>query len=159
MLPRTPHSPPFGHSNPCQPIPNPAVFITTLFTLLKQMAPHGRSPSTTTHTPTYTNTDIPIVIYPWQYKTPSQYSPLHISHWLWPLILTPSSHLVPPPRFHLFQSHCNITYVTAHHTRNFYSFHIWYSNAVTTFETNPYPHQYHLQVHSATSLRIGNISI
>ena len=28
-----------------------------------------------------------------------------------------------------------------------------YSNADITFETNPYPQQYHLQVHSPTSLR------
>ena len=71
----------------------------------------------------------------------------------------PSSHLVPPSWFHFPQSHTNITYITAHHTGNSYSFHIWCSNAVTTFETSPYPQQYHLQVHSATSLRQANISI
>ena len=65
----------------------------------------------------------------------------------------PSPHLVPPPQFHLFQSHNNIIYVTAHHTRNLHSFHIQSSNAVTTFESSPYPQQYHLQVHSAISLR------
>ena len=41
-------------------------------------------------------------------------------------------HLVPSPRFHFFQSHTKITYVTAHHTRNLYFFHIRCSNAVTT---------------------------
>ena len=71
----------------------------------------------------------------------------------------PSSHLIPHPQFLSFQSHTNITYVTAHHTRNLYPFHIWCSNAVTTLKTNPYPQQHHLQVHSATSLRQGNISI
>ena len=86
-------------------------------------------------------------------KTPSHYSLLQIPHWLRPLILTPSSHLVPPPRFHFFQSHTNITYVTAHRTCNLYSFHIWYSNAFTTFKTKPCPRQYLLQVQSATSLR------
>ena len=48
----------------------------------------------------------------------------------------PSSHLVPPLRFHFFQSHTNIPYVTAHHTFNLYFFHIRCSNAVTTFETS-----------------------
>ena len=28
---------------------------------------------------------------------------------------------------------------------------LWYSNDVRTFETNLYPRQYHLQIHSATS--------
>ena len=65
----------------------------------------------------------------------------------------PFSHLVPPPQFHFFQSRTNITYVTAHHTCNLYSFQIWCSSAVTTFETYLYPQQYHLQVHSAISLR------
>ena len=71
----------------------------------------------------------------------------------------PSSCLVPHLQFHFFKSHTNITYVTAHHTRNLYPFHIWCSNAVTTFKTNLYPQQYHLQVHSTTSLRQGKISI
>ena len=71
----------------------------------------------------------------------------------------PSSHLVPPARFHFFQSQTNITFVTAHHTRDLYSFHIWCSNAFTTFETSLHPQQYHLQVHSAILLRQGNISI
>ena len=44
-----------------------------------------------------------------------------------------------------FQSHTNITYVTAHHTRSSYSFYTWYSNAASTFETNPCPQQYHLK--------------
>ena len=50
--------------------------------------------------------------------TPSWYSLLHIPHWLWPLILTPSSHLVPPPRFYFLQSYTNIIYVklTTHKT-------------------------------------------
>ena len=68
-------------------------------------------------------------------------------------IAIPSSLLLHPPRFHFLQSHTNITYITAHHTGNLYSFHIWCSNVVATFETNPYPQQYHLHVHSATSLR------
>ena len=38
----------------------------------------------------------------------------------------PSSHLVPPPRFHFFQSHTNITYVIAHHRRKLYSFHMMF---------------------------------
>ena len=71
----------------------------------------------------------------------------------WASKLTPSMHLVPPPRFHFFQSHNKITYVIAHHTRNLYFFHIRCSNTVTTFETSPNPQQYHLQVHSVTSLR------
>ena len=29
------------------------------------------------------------------------------------------------------------------HMPAIFFFHIWYSNAVTTFETNPYPRQYH----------------
>ena len=57
------------------------------------------------------------------------------------------------PRFHFFQSHTTITYATTHHTRTLYFFHIWYLNAVTTFETNPYPRQYHLQIHFVTSPR------
>ena len=36
----------------------------------------------------------------------------------------PSTHLVPPLRFHFFQSHTNIPYATAHHTLNLYFFHI-----------------------------------
>ena len=36
---------------------------------------------------------------------------------------------------------------------------IWYSNAATTFETNPYPQQYHLHVHFTASLQQANISI
>ena len=45
-----------------------------------------------------------------------------------------------------------ITYITAHHTRNLYFFLIWCLNAAITFKTNSYQKQYHLQVHSATSL-------
>ena len=63
-----------------------------------------------------------------------------------------SPHLVPPPRFHFFQSHPT-SHVTAHHTRNLYFLHIQCSNAATTFETSLYPQQYHLQVHFVTSLR------
>ena len=69
----------------------------------------------------------------------------------------PSSNLVPPPLFHFFQSYqYHIRHSSPH---KLFSFHIWCSNAVTTFETNPYPQQHHLQVHSATSLRQGNIYI
>ena len=74
-------------------------------------------------------------------------------------IFIPSSHLVPPPRFHFFQSHTTITYVTTHHTHTLYFFHIWYSNAVTTFQTNPCQRQYHLQIHSTTSPRKEQINI
>ena len=70
MLPMTPHSPAFHHPNSYQPRPNPAVFITALFTLHKHMAPHGSIPNTTkqTHTPVYNKKDIPAVIYPWRYN-------------------------------------------------------------------------------------------
>ena len=54
--------------------------------------------------------------------------------------------------------HYHLRHVSPHMYATFL-FHIWFSNAVTTFETNPYPQQYHLQVHSATSLRSGNIGI
>ena len=37
--------------------------------------------------------------------------------------------------------------------------HIWYSNAFTTFETNPYPRQQHFQVNSATSPQQKHIKI
>ena len=60
MLPRTPHSLPFGHKKPYQHGPNPAVFITDLFSLHKHIAPHGRIPSTTTLTHSHT----PIQTYP-----------------------------------------------------------------------------------------------
>ena len=60
MLPRTPHSLSFGHKNPDQQRPNPAVFITDLFSLDKHMAPYGRIPSTTTLTHSHT----PIQTYP-----------------------------------------------------------------------------------------------
>ena len=42
----TPRSPPFGHPNPYQSIPSPAVFTTILSTLHKHMALHGRIAST-----------------------------------------------------------------------------------------------------------------
>ena len=35
-------------------------------------------------------------------STPSQYSQLHILHWFWSLILTPSSYLVPTPTVPFF---------------------------------------------------------
>ena len=60
MLSITPHSPPFGHPNPYQPITNPVLFITTLFSLHKHMALHSRIPCTTTHTHQHT----PIQTYP-----------------------------------------------------------------------------------------------
>ena len=65
----------------------------------------------------------------------------------------PSPQLGHSPTVPLFPITSNITYVTAHHTRNLYFFHIRCSNAATTFETSPYPQQYHLQVHFVTSLR------
>ena len=92
-------------------------------------------------------------------STPSQYSQLHILHWFWSLILTPSSYLVPTPTVPYFTITYQYHIRHSSPTRNSYSFHTWYSNAVTTFETNPYPQQYHLQVHSATSLCWGNITI
>ena len=39
------------------------------------------------------------------------------------------------------------------HTHPTFVFHIWYSNAVRTFETNPYPQKCYLQVNSTTLLR------
>ena len=60
LLPKTPHSPPFGHPNLYQPTPNPKVFITILFTLPKHMVPHSRTPRTTTHAHPHT----PIQTYP-----------------------------------------------------------------------------------------------
>ena len=45
------------------------------------------------------------------------------------------------------------------HMHAIFFFHIWYSNAITTFETNPYPWQYHFQVHFATSPQQQHISI
>ena len=91
--------------------------------------------------------------------TRGQYSPLSVPHQPQPLIFTPSSHWVPPLRFHFFETHTTITYVTTNHTRTLYFLHIRYSNAVTIFETSPYLRQYHLQIHSATSPRQEHISI
>ena len=50
----------FGHSNLYQPIPNPTLFKTTLFTLHKHMAPHCKTCKTTNHTHPHT----PIWTYP-----------------------------------------------------------------------------------------------
>ena len=50
----------FGHSNLYQPIPNPTLFKTTLFTLHKHMAPHCKTRKTTKHTHPHT----PIWTYP-----------------------------------------------------------------------------------------------
>ena len=44
----------FGHPNPYQPITNPAIFITTLLTMHKHIAPHSRISGTATHTPPHT---------------------------------------------------------------------------------------------------------
>ena len=63
LLPMTPHSPLFGHPNLYQPIANPRVFITTLFTLHKHMVPDSKTPRTTTHTHPRT----PIRTYPQWY--------------------------------------------------------------------------------------------
>ena len=73
--------------------------------------------------------------------------PLHIQSLPWNL-------------FHLFSItyHYNLRH-NSPHTHATFLFHVWFSNVVTTFEANPYPQQYHLQVHSATSLRLGNIGI
>ena len=43
-------------------------------------------------------------LFPWW--TDGQYLPVHVPHYLWPIIFTPLSHLVPPHRFHFF----SITY-------------------------------------------------
>ena len=80
---------------------------------------------------------------------------LHNTHHSIYTLLTSS----PSPRFHFFQSHTTITYVTTHDIRNLYFFHIWHTNVVTTFETNSYPRQYYLQIYSATSTRQEHISI
>ena len=73
-----PFSPPFGHLNPYQTTPNLAAFTTTLLTLHKHMAPHSRTPNTTTrthpHTPT---TDMLTVIYTWRYDHSSYTCFLH----------------------------------------------------------------------------------
>ena len=60
----------------------------------------------------------------------------------------------PSPRFRFL----SVTYHyplrhNSPHTDATFLFHIWYSNAIPTFETNSYPQQYHLQVHSVRSLR------
>ena len=72
--------------------------------------------------------------------------PLHIQPFPWNLF-----HLSITYHYHLRHNSLH-TYAT-------FLFHVWFSNTITTFETNPYPQQYHLQVHSATSLRSGNIGI
>ena len=90
--------------------------------------------------------------------TPGQYSPFSVPYQLQLPIFTPSSHRVPPFRFHFFQAHTTITYVRTTHIQTLYFLHIWYSNAVTTFKTSPYSRQYHLQFHSATSPREEHIS-
>ena len=59
-LPMTQHSPPFGHANPYQPIPNPVAYTTILSTLHKHMGPHNRNTNTTTHTYPHT----PLHAYP-----------------------------------------------------------------------------------------------
>ena len=45
------------------------------------------------------------------------------------------------------------------HTRTTFLFYVWYSNVVTTFETNPYPQQYHFQGHSATAQQQKHIDM
>ena len=45
------------------------------------------------------------------------------------------------------------------HTRTTFLFHVCYSNAVTTFEINPYPQQNHFQVHYATAQQQKHIDI
>ena len=68
ILLMTPYSPPFGHLSPYQPTPNPVAFITTLFTLHKNMASQSRTPNTTTNTHPHTRTtDMSTVIYSWRY--------------------------------------------------------------------------------------------
>ena len=57
----TPHSPPFGHPDPYQPIQSPAAFTTIFSTLHKPMALRGRIPNIFIYTNTYKQT----VIYLW----------------------------------------------------------------------------------------------
>ena len=64
MLPMILLSPPFGNRNPYQPILNPAVSITTLFTLHKHMAPHGRAPPIQTYPQRYIHGVITTVVTP-----------------------------------------------------------------------------------------------
>ena len=92
--------------------------------------------------------------------TPVSHPPFHVPHQLWPLIFTASSYLIPSPKFRFLSitHHYHLGH-NSPHTHATFLFHIWYSNAITTFETNPYPHQYHFQVHSATSQRQKHIVI
>ena len=55
--PVTPHSPPFGHANPYQPIKKPVAYTTILSTLHKHMAPHNRNTNATTHIHPHTPLD------------------------------------------------------------------------------------------------------
>ena len=99
------------------------------------------------------NVDFPITRTPFYGLFPYTYQ-------LWPLIFTTSSYLILPPRFRFLSITCH--YHLRHnspHTHSTFLFHIWYSNAVTTFETNPYPQQYHFQVHSATAQQQKHIVI
>ena len=45
-------------------------------------------------------------------STPSQYSQLHILHWFWSLILTPSSYLVPTPHGSIFPNRIPISHTS-----------------------------------------------
>ena len=64
MLTMTPHSPPFGHPDPYQPTPSPAVYNH----LVHSAQRYGSSRQDYPHTHAYTNTDIPTVIYPQRYN-------------------------------------------------------------------------------------------
>ena len=46
--------------------------------------------------------DIHTILWSLPLRTTVGYSPLHAPHQLWPLIFTPFSHLVPPPKFFFF---------------------------------------------------------
>ena len=80
-------------------------------------------------------------------------------HQLGPLIFKTFSFWIRPSRFGSLSimHHYHLRH-NSPHTNATFLFHIWW-HAMTTFETNPYTQQYHLQVHSATLLRSGNSSI
>ena len=111
------------------------------------------------------NVDFPITHTPFHglfpLKTLVSHPPLHVSRQLWsPIFVKLFTSNPSPPRFRFLSITYNYhlrhnspdTYVTFH-------FHIWYSNAVTTFQTNPYPQQYHFEVHSGTAQQQEHIDI
>ena len=67
---------------------------------------------------------------------------------------------ISPLRFHFVSitSHFHLCHGSSH-THATFLFHLWYSNAVITFDTSPYPQQYYFQVHSATAQQQKHITI